>query len=99
MVTMTKEDVTDLMMRMSEENNRMIKELMVEVMAKRDGGGLVDTRGVGKPPVFKGIEDKYPEWMAKMLAYLRAVNPEAADWIKWAMNHNDPASDEEIKIK
>ena len=46
--------------------------------------GMTDTRGIGPPVVFKGDEQSYGEWKAKLFTFLRVSTPQAMEWISWA---------------
>ena len=86
---------------MADQQEAQLTKLLEAIMPKeRDNtSNLVDTRGVGKPPVFKGIQDKYPEWMAKLLAYLRVLQPASDSWIVWAVKQETAIGDTEISGK
>ena len=43
---------------------------------------MVDSRGIGKPGVFKGDESKFIEWIAKLNAFLRSSNPNGMTWAR-----------------
>ena len=77
-----------------------MKMMMEEAGKKKDGGtSMVDTRGIGKPPTFKGLEDKYPEWMAKLLAYLRVIKKDSDAWINWSNKEAQPVTDHAIETE
>ena len=50
---------------------------------------LTDTRGIGKPGILYGDQAKYKEWMLKLNAYLRSVNPAYTDWIQQLIIKNE----------
>ena len=71
-----------IMQRLQVENARLMKQMLEEVTkVKQKETNMVDTRGIGKPPTFSGKEEKYYEWMAKLLAYLRVLKKESDAWI------------------
>ena len=74
--------VQQMMQTMQASNAQLVTELMSGVMGKQSQTSMVDARGVGKPPTFKGEENKYVEWMAKLDAYIRVTNPGASTWLK-----------------
>ena len=48
-------------------------QTLIQGSAKSHGDGMTDTRGIGRPITFKGEENKYAEWKAKLLAHLRVT--------------------------
>ena len=59
MAAMTDEQFEEIMKRVQTSNMEIMKAMMEELAPKKEGGGsLVDTRGIGKPPGFKGTEVK-----------------------------------------
>ena len=61
------------------------------------GGGLTDPRGIGRPISFKGEEQKYAEWKAKLLAYLVVALPECEGWVRWALEEKKTITDMVIR--
>ena len=52
-----------------------------------NGGNMVDSRGIGRPPSFSGEEGHWFEWHLKLSAYLNAASEDAASWVKeWSDN-------------
>ena len=84
-MAMTEEMFKNVMQMIAEENAKMLKTVLAEVKSGGTSSHMVDSRGIGKPPAFKGVQEKYPEWMAKLLAYLRAIQSESDVWISEAM--------------
>ena len=52
--------------------------------------GLVDTRGMGRPPSFSGDEKSWREWRGKVTAYLYAADPLAKEALERAEVNNTP---------
>ena len=105
MATMTGEQF-QMLLKLMTDNNAQMMQTYHEEMKKlitssnsNNNGNLVDTRGVGKPLVFKGVADKYNEWMTKTLAYLRVLAPDSADWVKWSMDMKGHIGDGDIDLK
>ena len=81
-----------------QDNMALMKTMLME-MGKKKEPSLVDTRGIGKPPTFKGQADKYPERMAKLLAYLRVIKKESDSWIIWAVAEPTLVNDESMDCR
>ena len=47
---------------------------MLDRMNKAPASGMVDNRGIGKPPTLNGDASKYMEFMAKLTAFAKAAN-------------------------
>ena len=58
-------------------------------MERKSGGAMVDSRGIGKPQIFKGGESKFGEWMTKLRGFLRTTENRSDEWLKWAMAFDD----------
>ena len=65
--------------------------------SKNNSSGLTDVRGVGRPTTFRGEEEKYCEWKAKLFAYLRMSAPKSMEWITWASTRTSRIQDQDIK--
>ena len=70
---------------------------LVEAVTRMTGrgfgsqGALVDTRGIGKPSVFDGSENKYREWAAKFESFVVSVFGEPFRRVlEWAAEHDAP---------
>ena len=63
---------------------QLMKEMLAGVMGGSSRGGLVDSRGIGRPSTFRGDESKYIEWVAKLNAYLKSANDSMHHWLEWA---------------
>ena len=98
MGAMDQETFKQVMAMIAEENAKMLRTVLAEVSLTKPSANLVDTRGIGKPPAFKGAQEKYPEWMAKLLAYLRAVQGESDEWIKDAMGYMGPIANDIVEV-
>ena len=73
-------------------------DMMLAMMQQsRPQGVMTDTRGVGRPINFKGEERKYPEWKAKLMAFLKVTVRESEEWIVWAAAETDTIDDESIR--
>jgi hypothetical protein len=59
---------------------------------------MTDTRGIGRPVVFRGDESKYSEWKAKLYAYLRVTNSKADEWLTWTAKQTEPIGEEDIDL-
>ena len=66
---------------MQAQNAGLFKQIATELAGPKSHGGMVDSRGIGKPGTFKGDELKYIEWMAKLDSYIRVSNSAAAEWL------------------
>lgn len=45
--------------------------------------GMVDTRGIGRPPSFDGQDKSWREWRGKVTAYLYATDESAEESLQW----------------
>ena len=84
------------LVRLRDENQRLAAmattslPALVAALEKNTNKGssssrsLVDIRGMGKPPVFKGTEEDWPEWAGKFANYLSAVHEDADTALEWA---------------
>ena len=98
MATITDTMFEGIMQRLQVENARLMKQMLEEVTkVKQKETNMVDTQSIGKPPTFSGKEEKYYEWMAKLLAYLRL--PESDAWIIWANSKTVVVDEGEIDLK
>ena len=88
--------VQQMMQSMQVANSQLIQELMTGVMGQRTGSNMVDARGVGKPPSFKGEESKYVEWMAKLDSYIRVTHPKICGWLKQTCNEIEPITMDKV---
>ena len=98
-------DIYKLMSTLQQENAMQVQALMtqqnamitevIKGMGTKDH--MVDSRGIGKPPTYKGGEEKYAEWVTKLLAYIKAQNPKGEEWMLMAMRHDKEVTDEEIE--
>ena len=76
------------------QQNDALTEL---VGSARATSALTDTRGSGRPVVFKGDEGKYTEWKAKLMAYLRISTPESDEMVQWAAAADSTVTEEDVK--
>ena len=67
-----------------------ITKLAASNQGQRNSGGLVDTRGMGRPPSFDGNEKMWREWRGKMTAYLYATDAGAESSLKWVEVQSTP---------
>ena len=79
-----------LMDRMSEQLRRM---------AERDRPSLVDTRGIGKPTVFKSEEPRFIEWSGKTEDYLIGIEPKLADMLEWSLEQETEVTIQMVREK
>ena len=84
----------DNMAIFAKQQNDMMLAMMQQ---SRPQGMMTDTRGVGRPINFKGEERKYPEWKAKLMAYLKVTVKESEEWITWASTETDTIDEESIR--
>ena len=70
-------------------------ELIQKLMEKPSGGGGNGGSGGTRkePPVFKGDEKKYAEWMVKLIAFYKSNNAKTERWIQIAMNSKEVQED------
>ena len=71
------------MVTLAQQHMDALKEI-VHSNTRGGSSGMTDTRGIGRPVVFKGEEQRYGEWKAKLFAFLRVSTPQAMEWISWA---------------
>lgn len=73
-----------------------LREIIEKVNAgnKRDGG---DVKGIGKPGNFDGKAERFDEWKAKLIAYLRLSTPGCQEWIEWAKDKNELIDEDDVK--
>ena len=66
-MALTTAEFEAIITRLQEANIQMIQTLFEgkDKERKDQKRSMIDTRGVGKPPNFKRIPEKYPEWMSK----------------------------------
>jgi len=92
------------MQRLSAENLQTIMKQQMEAFnhvlgaSRNNAGMMTDSRGIGRPVVFKGDEAKYAEWKAKLLAYLRVSNPDSSQWIAWAASCDATVTEEDLDL-
>ena len=63
------------------QQNDALTEL---VNSARGTSALTDIRSIARPVVFKGDENKYTEWKAKLMTYLRISTQKSDEMIQWA---------------
>ena len=88
-----------MMMDLQKQNKKNLAILMKQIQGGGPGGGMIDSRGIGRPIVFKGEESKYAEWKAKLLAYLRVTNPKSVRWVQWGSKETGPVMDEDVDLE
>ena len=88
-----------MMMELQRQNMENMAILMKQLQGGGQGGGMTDTRGIGRPIVFRGDESKYAEWKAKLLAYLRVTNPKADVLVQWAGNMTSQITEEDVDLE
>ena len=80
------------------------QDLIKTLLAKPTGGSGGEHSGGGnggnggtrkEPPIFKGEEKKYSEWMVKLIAYFKSNVPRSEKWINISMNSKEVLIDEE----
>ena len=54
----------------------LLTQLVTQIAGSPRNTQLTDTRGIGKPSNFRGDQGKFKEWMLKLNAYLRSLNPD-----------------------
>ena len=74
-------------------------QTLIQGTTKAHGGGMTDTRGIGRPIAFRGEETKYAEWKAKLMAYLRVATPKSDDWILWAGKQLSTITEEDVDLQ
>ena len=70
----------------------VLKQLMYELRQTPTQAGMVDTRGMGRPPSFSGLDKEWREWKGKLTAYLYATAPHAKPYLDWAEASAKPIS-------
>ena len=78
------------------QNANLLKDIIAG-LGQKTTGNMVDSRGIGKPPVFKGEESKYVEWMAKLDSYIRVNHMDGYEWLKKICNNGEPVTVGEVK--
>ena len=81
------ESLNSALGQIAAQTNQMLGEIvkvnktMVDQMTGRPKtSSMVDTRGIGKPGTFKGGDNKFVEWIAKLNDFLRAGNTKSMAW-------------------
>ena len=69
-------------MTLAQQHMDALKEI-VNSNTRGGSSGMTDTRGIGRPVVFKGDEQRYGGMKAKLFAFLRVSTPQAIKWISW----------------
>ena len=93
------ETIQAMMMELQRQNMENMAILMKQLQGGGQGGGMTDTRGIGRPIVFRGDESKYAEWKAKLLAYLRVTNSKADVLVQWAGNMTSQITEEDVDLE
>ena len=88
-----------MMMELQRQNMENMAILMKQLQGGGQGSGMTDSRGIGRPIVFRGDESKYAEWKAKLLAYLRVTNPKADVLVQWAGNMTSQITEEDVDLE
>ena len=55
------------------------------------------TRGIGRPVGFKGDEERYVQWKAKLFAFFRVFTPQTLEWISRAGSQPSTIDEELIR--
>jgi hypothetical protein len=90
--------------RMNAENMQALMRQNFEslsqlVNTKQAPVTMTDTRGIGRPIIFKGDEHKWAEWKAKLLAYLRVIAPKSDEVIDWACKNTTAILETDVDLK
>ena len=70
-----------------------------EAIKEDDQKNMQHDEKVNKPERFLGEEEKYHEWMTKLLAYLRRKYAGNEDVLKWCMKEQKTIDDSVIMVK
>ena len=87
-----------MMMELQKLNMDNMAMLLKQIQGGGPGGGMIDSRVIRRPIVFKGEESKYAEWMAKLLTYLRVTNPKSDKWVQWGSKLTGPVTEEDVDL-
>ena len=71
------QNATDNIEKIMKAQMEIVNAMMEKQQHKGGGNTMVDTRGIGKPPMFKGTQAKYAEWMIKLMAYSKVQVPKS----------------------
>ena len=75
----------EVLQKLLAQQNQHFATLLAEVSAKASAPTtMVDTRGIGRPPSFGGMDKEWREWKGKITAYLYATAPNAKPYLDWA---------------
>ena len=83
MMTNLQAQAHQIMVTLAQQHMDALKEI-VNSNTRGSSSGMTVTRGIGRPVVFKGDEQRFGEWKAKLFAFLRVSTPQAMEWISWA---------------
>ena len=82
---------------MAQLARQQAEALQMIMLSVKPQNMMTDTRGVGKPINFKGEERKYPEWKAKLMAYLKVTVKDSGQWTIWASQNKDTITEDMIR--
>ena len=87
--------------KMMAQQNQQFAAFMAEMANTGPGQStpMVDTRGMGRPPSFSGLDKEWREWKGKLTAYLYATAPHAKPFLDWAEASMSPISQELMEIQ
>ena len=94
MSTTTTPDINQVMATIQTLMGQQAQVIQTLADGNRPRNALTDTRGIGRPGNFKGDQSKYKEWMMKLNAYLRTLNPSYLDWISQLIHRNEVVNEE-----
>ena len=82
---------------MAQLARQQAEALQMIMLSVKPQNMMTDTRVVGKPINFKGEERTYPEWKAKLMAYLKVTVKDSEQWIIWASQNKDTITEDMIR--
>ena len=66
---------------LAQQHMDALKDVVNSNTRGRSSGGMTC---IGRAVVFKGDDQRYGEWKAKLFAFLRVSTPQAMEWRLWA---------------
>ena len=83
-------------------NLQAILQRQTQLMERMAGTGkpeLVDSRGLGRPPVFHGGAKEFKTWIVKTRSFLSGIFPQAAAMLEWCEMQPTEITEETIRAQ
>lgn len=104
----TTEPIPQQLMAMQNQSQQLQQQL-IQVMQHQSNqqsqqsqiraGRLTDLRVLGGPPVFGGDDDKYREWMSKLVSFVATKWSTGLPWLSWATEMRETINEEDIDLE